>query len=69
MALSAEHREVREMVRRFANAAIRPVAGALDEDERFPAEIYAEMAGLGLFGIASRASAAAPAWTRWPTRS
>jgi alkylation response protein AidB-like acyl-CoA dehydrogenase len=29
MALSDEHRQVREMVRRFADDAIRPVAGAL----------------------------------------
>ncbi len=34
-----------------ADSVIRPVAGDLDRDERFPAEIYAEMAGLGLFGI------------------
>jgi alkylation response protein AidB-like acyl-CoA dehydrogenase len=52
MALSDEHRQVQEMVRRFADEAIRPVAGALDEEARFPAEIYAEMAKLGLFGIA-----------------
>lgn len=30
---------------------IRPAAEALDRDERFPAEIYEEMARLGLFGI------------------
>ena len=31
---------------------IRPVANELDESERFPAELYAEMAALGLFGVA-----------------
>jgi alkylation response protein AidB-like acyl-CoA dehydrogenase len=52
MALSAEHEQVREMVRRFADDVVRPAAGALDREERFPAEIYAAMADLGLFGIA-----------------
>jgi alkylation response protein AidB-like acyl-CoA dehydrogenase len=49
--LSEEHVRVRETVRRFADAVIRPVAAALDEEERFPGEIYAEMGALGLFGI------------------
>jgi len=52
MTLSSEHRQVQEMVRRFADEAIRPVAGALDREARFPAEIYSQIAGLGLFGIA-----------------
>ena len=52
MRLTEEQAQVRDMVRRFADEAIRPVAGELDESERFPAEIYARMAGLGLFGIA-----------------
>jgi alkylation response protein AidB-like acyl-CoA dehydrogenase len=51
MALSSEHRQVRDMVRRFADEVVRPAAAALDRDERFPAEIYALMAELGLFGI------------------
>jgi alkylation response protein AidB-like acyl-CoA dehydrogenase len=49
--LGEQHREVQDAVRRFANDVIRPVANELDETERFPAEIYAQMAGLGLFGI------------------
>jgi alkylation response protein AidB-like acyl-CoA dehydrogenase len=40
-----------EMVRAFVAAHVRPVAGELDADERFPAEIYARMGELGLFGI------------------
>jgi alkylation response protein AidB-like acyl-CoA dehydrogenase len=51
MALSEEHVQVRDMVRRFADEVIRPVAASLDEEERFPAEVYAQMAELGLFGI------------------
>lgn len=49
--LEAQHLQVREMVQRFADEAIRPIAGELDEAERFPAELYAEMGKLGLFGI------------------
>ena len=50
--LSEDQAQVREMVRRFADEVIRPVAGELDESERFPGEIYEQMAELGLFGIA-----------------
>ncbi|MFO1038592.1 MAG: acyl-CoA dehydrogenase family protein [Geminicoccaceae bacterium] len=49
--LSEEQVQVRDTVRRFADEAIRPLAGELDESERFPEEIYREMAALGLFGI------------------
>ena len=51
MVLSEEHEGVRAQARRFAEAVIRPVAAELDREERFPTEIYAEMARLGLFGI------------------
>ncbi len=51
MHLSETHIQVRDMARNFANDVIRPVAGDLDREERFPAEIYAQMAELGLFGI------------------
>jgi alkylation response protein AidB-like acyl-CoA dehydrogenase len=43
--------QVRNMARQFADEVIRPMAGALDHDERFPAELYAQMGELGLFGI------------------
>lgn len=43
--------QLRETARRFAESEVRPRAGALDESEAFPADIYAEMAKLGLFGI------------------
>lgn len=49
--LTAEQIQVRDMVRRFAREVMRPAARELDESERFPAEIYSAMAGLGLFGI------------------
>ncbi len=52
MYLTQTHMQVREMARGFADDVIRPAAEELDRDERFPAEIYAQMAELGLFGIA-----------------
>ena len=51
MYLSETHIQLRNMARDFANEVIRPVAGELDREERFPAEIYGQMAELGLFGI------------------
>jgi len=45
------HRMIRDAARAFADDEIRPVAGDLDESEAFPAEIYAQMAELGMFGI------------------
>ena len=41
----------RKLVAEFVDERIRPVAGELDETERFPEEIYAEMGKIGLFGI------------------
>jgi hypothetical protein len=49
--LSETQQQVREMARQFAEDVIRPVAEALDRDERFPGEIYERMGELGLFGI------------------
>jgi alkylation response protein AidB-like acyl-CoA dehydrogenase len=43
---------IRDTARRFTDERIRPLAATLDETERFPAELYAECAALGLFGIA-----------------
>jgi alkylation response protein AidB-like acyl-CoA dehydrogenase len=51
MFLNDTHLQVREMARSFADSVVRPAADALDRDERFPAEIYQQMAELGLFGI------------------
>ena len=46
-----EHRQIRATTQRFAEDVIRPAAESLDQEERFPTEIYAQMAELGLFGI------------------
>jgi alkylation response protein AidB-like acyl-CoA dehydrogenase len=51
MYLTEMQEQVRDMARAFADEVIRPAAEALDRDERFPAEIYEEMAKLGLFGV------------------
>ena len=42
---------MREAARAFAEKEVAPLAAELDESERFPAELYARMAGLGMFGI------------------
>jgi len=46
-----EHQQIRATTQRFADDVIRPAAESLDQEERFPTEIYAQMAELGLFGI------------------
>jgi alkylation response protein AidB-like acyl-CoA dehydrogenase len=51
MLLCAEHQQIREATRRFAEAEIRPRATDLDASEAFPRELYARMAETGLFGI------------------
>lgn len=42
---------VRDMARDFARREILPVAAALDRDGRFPAEILARLAGIGMMGV------------------
>ncbi|MBB2204077.1 acyl-CoA dehydrogenase family protein [Gluconacetobacter takamatsuzukensis] len=51
MYLNETQEQVRETVQAFADEVIRPAAEALDREERFPSEIYDQMAELGLFGI------------------
>ena len=49
--LSPEHELIRDTVRAFAAEKIGPVAEELDREHRFPYELVAEMAELGLMGI------------------
>ncbi|MDQ3668791.1 MAG: acyl-CoA dehydrogenase family protein, partial [Actinomycetota bacterium] len=49
--LSEEHELLRRTVRDFAEERIAPVAEELDREHRFPYEIIAELAELGLMGI------------------
>jgi short/branched chain acyl-CoA dehydrogenase len=49
--LSEEHELLRRTVRDFAEKRVAPVAEELDREHRFPYEIVAELAELGLMGI------------------
>jgi len=49
--LSQEHELVRSTVREFAAERVAPVAEELDREGRFPYEIVAELAELGLMGM------------------
>ena len=49
--LPDEYEDFRAVVRDFAERRIAPVAEELDREHRFPYEIVAEMAELGLMGI------------------
>ena len=49
--LSQEHELLRDTVRQFALEKVAPVAEELDREKRFPYEIVAELADLGLMGM------------------
>jgi short/branched chain acyl-CoA dehydrogenase len=49
--LSPEHELIRDTVRGFARDRVAPVAEELDREHRFPYELVADMAELGLMGI------------------
>jgi alkylation response protein AidB-like acyl-CoA dehydrogenase len=49
--LSDEQRLLRDTIRSFVNAEIRPVAREWEESGRYPGEIVATMAEMGLFGL------------------
>lgn len=49
--LTPEHELVRRTVREFAQERVAPVAEELDRESRFPYELVAEMAELGLMGM------------------
>ncbi len=49
--LSDEQELIRQTVRDFAVERVGPVAEELDREHRFPYELVAELAGLGLMGI------------------
>jgi alkylation response protein AidB-like acyl-CoA dehydrogenase len=49
--LTPEHELVRSTVREFAESRIAPVAEELDREHRFPYDIVAELAELGLMGM------------------
>jgi alkylation response protein AidB-like acyl-CoA dehydrogenase len=49
--LQPEHELLRDTVRQFALERVAPVAEELDRDKRFPYELVAELAELGLMGM------------------
>ncbi|HEV8251487.1 MAG TPA: acyl-CoA dehydrogenase family protein [Gaiellaceae bacterium] len=49
--LAPEHELIRSTVREFAEQRVEPVAEELDREERFPYELVAELAELGLMGM------------------
>src|ERR671916_1605277 len=49
--LTAEQELIRRTVREFARERVAPVAEELDREGRFPYELVAEMAELGLMGM------------------
>jgi len=49
--LTPEQELIRDTVRSFARERIQPVAAALDRESRFPYELVAELAELGLMGL------------------
>jgi alkylation response protein AidB-like acyl-CoA dehydrogenase len=49
--LTPEQEAIRQMVREFAEAEIRPVVSYYDETQEFPHELFAKMGELGLLGI------------------
>src|SRR2546421_9782595 len=48
--LAPEQREIQALARDFAAEKIEPHAGEWDRDHRFPRELFAELAELGLMG-------------------
>jgi alkylation response protein AidB-like acyl-CoA dehydrogenase len=51
-AITEEQKMLREMVRDFVNAEIKPIAHKIDEEERIPPELIRKIADLGLLGEA-----------------
>jgi short/branched chain acyl-CoA dehydrogenase len=49
--LTPEHELLRRTVREFAEERVAPVAAELDREHRFPYDLVAELAGLGLMGM------------------
>jgi alkylation response protein AidB-like acyl-CoA dehydrogenase len=46
-----EHRMMREAVREVCEAEIEPIAGEIEEEHRFPQEVFDELAALDVMGV------------------
>jgi alkylation response protein AidB-like acyl-CoA dehydrogenase len=49
--LPAEHRMVRDTVREFCEQEIEPIAQEIEDEHRFPAEVFEALGGLDLMGV------------------
>src|SRR3972149_8798353 len=49
--LSTEHKQVRDLIRRFCQTEIAPLVQQAEETETFPIEIFRKWGELGLFGL------------------
>jgi len=49
--LPDEHRMIRDTVREFAEEEIEPIAQDIEDEHRFPEEIFAELADLDVMGV------------------
>ena len=49
--LGVDVNALREMVHRWAQERVKPIAAELDEKNEFPAHLWKEMGDLGLLGI------------------
>ena len=49
--LRPEQREIQALTREFARAEIDPHAAEWDREHRFPSDVFAKLAGLGLMGV------------------
>jgi alkylation response protein AidB-like acyl-CoA dehydrogenase len=49
--LPGEHRMIRETVRDFCEAEIQPIAQDIEDEHRFPAEIFEQLGELDLMGV------------------
>ena len=49
--LPAEHRMIRDTVREFCEEEIRPIAQEIEDEHRFPEEVFTELADLDMMGV------------------
>src|SRR4051795_3159027 len=49
--LTPEQREIQALAREFAQAEIEPHAASWDREHRFPRDLYAKLADVGLMGV------------------
>ncbi|GAB3417003.1 acyl-CoA dehydrogenase family protein [Haloparvum alkalitolerans] len=49
--LPAEHRMIRDTVREFCEEEIAPIAQEVEDEHRFPAEVFDELAALDMMGV------------------